>query len=71
MEKTIRDKRRIKRVRNIRTNLLRGDINTVAMRADVSRVWVSRVLNGKDVSERVLRAAEELIAERKQTKSIN
>lgn len=53
------------RILEIRKNLHRGDINAVASRALVSREWVSRVLNGAYVSEKVLRAAEELIAERK------
>lgn len=57
---------RKERLRKISENLIRGDINRIAVRADVSREWVSRVLNGHVVSEPVLRAAEALLAERKE-----
>ena len=67
MEKTLRGKKRKERIRRIRANLIRGDINMIAARAEVSRVWVSCVLGGEGVSEKVLHAAEELIAERKRT----
>ncbi len=39
----------------------------VARRIQVSRRWVHYVLDGSGTSERVLRAAEELIEERKKT----
>ena len=68
MEKRLRDKERKMRILEIRKNLHRGDINAVASRALVSREWVSRVLSGAYVSEKVLRAAEELISERNAAK---
>ena len=64
MEKRLRDKERKMRILEIRKNLHRVDINIVVSRALVSREWVSRVLNGSHVSEKVRRAAEALVAER-------
>lgn len=57
---------RSERIRRIYEKLVRGDINRIAARANVSREWVSRVLHGRVVSEPVLRAAEAMLAERKQ-----
>lgn len=57
-------------MRNVRKRLRGGDVNAVAKRAGVSRVWASYVLNGHKVSEKVLRVAEELVAERN-VKSVN
>ena len=55
------------RLELIRENLKRGDKKHIAETTGVTPVWVSYVIMGKGVSERVLRAAEQLIAERKQT----
>lgn len=57
---------RHERIRRVCEKLVRGDINRIAVRANVSREWVSRVLHGHVVSEPVLRSAEALLAERKQ-----
>lgn len=56
------------RLESIRKELkaMRG-ISTLARRLGVSRLWIYRVLDGDGTSERVVRAAEELIAERKRT----
>lgn len=56
------------RLEAIRTHLKRGDKKRIAELAGVHRVWVSYVIEGRGVSEPVLRAAEQIIAEReKQT----
>lgn len=60
-----------KRLESISKGLIRGDVNRVAERAEVSREWASKVLNGRVTSEKVLQAAERLIAERASNKSIN
>ncbi|MDR0510894.1 MAG: hypothetical protein LBH06_07370 [Rikenellaceae bacterium] len=49
----------------INAGLKRGDKKRIAEITEVHRVWVTYVLMGKGISERVLRAAEALIAERK------
>ncbi|MBQ4278323.1 MAG: hypothetical protein IJC16_00020 [Rikenellaceae bacterium] len=60
--------REINRVDWIRLNMKRGDKKYIARLLDVHPEWVSRVIRGQGVSERVLRTAEALIAEReKQT----
>ncbi len=53
-----------KRLKNIRTHLVRGDKKLIAERAGVHWVWVSEVIGGRGTSERVLAIAEELIRER-------
>lgn len=65
MEKT---QNRAFRTRSVRKRLQKGDVSAIAKRAGVSRVWASYVLNGSAVSEKVLRAAEELISERNTAK---
>lgn len=47
---------------------IKGGINEISRRINVRREWVYMVLGGRGKSARVLRAAEQLIAERKQTK---
>lgn len=58
-------KKRSERLRVIRKGINpsgdRGDITYLARKLETSRTWVSLVINGHGVSERVLRAAEELI----------
>lgn len=56
------------RLETIRKELkaMRG-VSALARRLGVSRFWIYRVLNDDGTSERVVRAAEELIAERKRT----
>lgn len=54
------------RRRHILDNLLIGDVKKIAKRMGVTPVWVSYVLHGKGTSEPVLRAAEALLAERKE-----
>lgn len=71
MKKTIRETDRHRRLRAIGENLRRGDVTRIAALAGVTREWASYVLNGHEMSEKVLRAAEELIAERKQVNEIN
>ena len=46
---------------------IKGGINEISRRINVRREWVYMVLVGRGKSARVLRAAEQLIAERKQT----
>lgn len=53
-----------KRLELIRGSLQRGDVKRIAAIADVHDVWVSYVLHGRGVSERVLTIAETLIADR-------
>lgn len=65
MEKT---QNRALRTRSVRKRLQKGDVSVIARRAGVSRVWASYVLNGSAVSEKVLRAAEALVAERNTAK---
>ncbi len=52
------------RLDSIRRHLRRGDKKRIAELAGVHRVWVSLVIKGQGVSERVLTIAEEVIAER-------
>lgn len=54
----------ISREDRIKLRLKRGDKKKIAQRMGVDPEWVSRVIRGKGVSEPVLRAAEQLIAER-------
>lgn len=58
------DKR--KRLQVIRRSMKQHGLTVqlIAERADVSREWVSKVLHGHQPSEKVLRVAESLIAER-------
>ena len=56
------------RLRNIRSEMIRGDVNRIAEMAGVSRFWATRVLRGREKSEKVLLTAEELIASRKPQK---
>ena len=62
----------VRRLEVIREDIkkIRG-VSTLSRRLGVSRLWIYRVLDGEGTSERVLRAAEELIAERKRTETIN
>ena len=53
------------RLRKIREGMVRGDVNRIAYLAGVSRFWATRVLRGQQTSEKVLVAAEQLIASRK------
>lgn len=55
---------REKRLADIRSKLQRGDKIRIAKYAGVHPVWVSYVINGKGVSERVMSIAEHLIADR-------
>lgn len=68
METTSQRKRR-ERIRE-QLREIKG-FSATARRARVSRRWVHYVLDGEGVSERVLRTAEALIAERKQKQEIN
>lgn len=52
------------RLELIKSKLRRGDRSELARRLSVSRVFVSKVTHGHNTSERVLSAAEALIAER-------
>lgn len=56
----------ISRTDRIRLKLKRGDKKRLAAELGVNPVWVSRVIQGGGVSDRVLKAAEALIAEREQ-----
>lgn len=62
METTLQRERR-ERIRE-QLREIKG-FSATARRAQVSRRWVHYVMDGKGVSERILRLAEELIAERK------
>lgn len=55
---------REKRLEAIRRGLQRGDKVRIARIADVHPVWVSYVMSGRGVSERVMTIAEWVIAER-------
>lgn len=55
---------REKRLEAIRNGLRRGDKRRIAVLAGVHPVWVSYVIMGRGVSERVLTIAEQIIAER-------
>lgn len=55
---------REKRLEAIRKGLKRGDQRRIASLAGVHPVWVSYVITGRGVSERVLTIAEGVIAER-------
>lgn len=55
---------REKRLEAIRNGLRRGE--RIAILAGVHPVWVSYVINGRGVSERVLTIAEDIIAKRGQ-----
>ena len=57
---------REKRLEAIRNGLRRGDKKHIARLAGVHPVWVSYVIMGRGVSERVLTIAEQIIAERNQ-----
>ncbi|WP_419526422.1 hypothetical protein, partial [Alistipes putredinis] len=57
---------REKRLEAIRNGLRRGDGRRIAILAGVHPVWVSYVINGRGVSERVLTIAEDIIAKRGQ-----
>lgn len=59
-------KNREKRLEAIRNGLRRGDKKQIAVLAGVHPVWVSYVIKGRGVSERVLTIAEQIIAERGQ-----
>ncbi len=59
----------ISREDRIKLRLKRGDKKKIAQRMGVDPEWVSRVIRGKGVSEPVLRAAEQLIAERDKSHS--
>lgn len=55
---------REKRLEAVRNGLRRGDKRRIAALAGVHPVWVSYVIKGRGVSERVLTIAEQIIAER-------
>lgn len=55
---------REKRLEAIRNGLRRGDKKHIARLAGVHPVWVSYVIMGRGVSERVLTIAEDIIAKR-------
>ena len=55
---------REKRLEAIRNGLRRGDKKHIARLAGVHPVWVSYVIMGRGVSERVLTIAERVITER-------
>jgi FAD synthase len=57
------------RAEYIRLKLKRGDIKKLSRQLNVHHEWVSMVLRGRGISERVLRAAEALISERENQKS--
>lgn len=57
---------REKRLEAVRNGLRRGDKRRIAALAGVHPVWVSYVIKGRGVSERVLTIAERIIAERGQ-----
>ena len=57
------------RLELIKSKLRRGDRSELARRLSVSRVFVSKVTHGHNTSERVLSAAEALIAERERLQS--
>ena len=59
----------ISREDRIKLRLKRGDKKKIAQRMGVDPEWVSRVIRGKGVSEPVLRAAEQFIAERDKSHS--
>lgn len=54
---------REKRLEAIRNGLRRGDKKQIAVLAGVHPVWVSYVIMGRGVSERVLTIAERVVAE--------
>lgn len=54
---------REKRLEAIRNGLRRGDKKQIAVMAGVHPVWVSYVIKGRGVSERVLSIAEKVVAE--------
>ncbi len=60
----LRTPEELKRLREMRQGLKRGDKKIIADRLGVHRVWVSKVIAGQGVSEPVLLAAEQLIRER-------
>lgn len=63
---TNEQKKQSERLLAIRKNLKpRGDIIHIAQKLEVSRVWVSYVVNGHGTSERVLQEAERVIEARK------
>ena len=55
---------REKRLEAVRNGLRRGDKKHIARLAGVHPVWVSYVIMGRGVSERVLTIAEDIIAKR-------
>ena len=57
---------REKRLEAIRNGLRRGDGRRIAILAGVHPVWVSYVINGRGVSERIFTIAQQIIAERGQ-----
>lgn len=59
----------ISREDRIKLRLKRGDKKKIAQRMGVDPEWVSRVIRGAGVSEPVLRAAEQLIAERDKSRA--
>lgn len=61
---------REKRLENIRKCLKPGDGRRIARLAGVHPVWVSNVMTGRGVSERVLTIAEQIIAARQASKPL-
>lgn len=59
------------RLELIKSKLQRGDRSELARKLGVSRVFVSKVTHGHNTSERVLSAAEALIAEREKELQTN
>ena len=59
----------LSRLDMIRLRLKRGDRKKIAELLNVYPEWVSRVIRGAGVSEPVLQAAEQLIAERDKSHS--
>lgn len=60
-----------KRILKIRASLKYGDITKIAKKAGVTREWVSYVLLGQGVSEKILKIAEEHIRLPKPRKNIS
>lgn len=48
---------------------IRGGMNELAFRANVTRMWVWRVFKGDGTSLPVIRAAQQLIAEREKSQT--
>lgn len=64
-DKSMKKVEKNKRILKIRASLKYGDITKIARKAGVTREWVSYVLLGQGVSERILEVAEEHINDKK------